>query len=77
MTNVSKPFRAYFATTEDATSTSARVLRVAHSSTDGIEQIGNSQLTNENAPIYNLNGQRIEQLQRGVNIVGGKKMMVK
>lgn len=72
-----KPFRAYFATTEDATSTSARVLRVAHSSTDGIEQIGNSQLTNENAPIYNLNGQRIEQLQRGVNIVGGKKMMVK
>ena len=72
-----KPFRAYFATTEDATSTSARVLRVAHSSTDGIEQIGNSQRTNENAPIYNLNGQRIEQLQRGVNIVGGKKMMVK
>ena len=72
-----KPFRAYFATTEDATSTSARVLRVAHSSTDGIEQIGNSQLTNENAPIYNLNGQRIQQLQRGVNIVGGKKMMVK
>lgn len=72
-----KPFRAYFATTEDATSTSARVLRVAHSSTDGIEQIGNSQLTNENVPIYNLNGQRIQQLQRGVNIVGGKKMMVK
>ena len=25
------------------------------------------------APIYNLQGQRLKQLQRGVNIVGGRK----
>ena len=27
--------------------------------------------------IYNLNGQRLESLQRGINIVGGKKVLVK
>ena len=37
----------------------------------------NSQLTNGNEPIFNLNGQRLEQKQRGVNIVGGRKIVVK
>ena len=43
----------------------------------GIEQIENNELNVENQPIYNLNGQRIKQLQRGVNIVGGKKVLTK
>lgn len=30
-----------------------------------------------NKPIYNLSGQRIKSLQRGLNIVGGKKVYVK
>ena len=31
----------------------------------------------ENAPIYNLAGQRLQKLQKGINIVGGKKIIVK
>ena len=45
--------------------------------TNGIEAISNSQLINGNEPIYNLNGQRLEQKQRGVNIIGGRKVVVR
>ena len=31
----------------------------------------------KNAPIYNLAGQRLQRLQKGINIVGGKKIIVK
>ena len=72
-----KPFRAYFALADESTSASARVLRVANSETDGIETIENGALGIENAPVYNLNGQRLQQLQRGVNIVNGKKIIIK
>jgi hypothetical protein len=34
-------------------------------------------LINGNEPIYNLNGQRLEQKQRGVNIIGGRKVVVR
>lgn len=30
-----------------------------------------------NTPIYNLNGQRMDKLRKGINIVGGKKVFVK
>ena len=71
------PFRAYFANADESTSNAARVLRVARSETDGIVQMESDELTNENQPIYNLNGQRMQQMQRGVNIVGGKKILKK
>ena len=71
------PFRAYFANADESTSNAARVLRVARSETDGIVQMEIDELTNENQPIYNLNGQRMQQMQRGVNIVGGKKILKK
>ena len=29
------------------------------------------------AAIYNLQGQRLSRVQKGVNIIGGKKMLVK
>lgn len=45
--------------------------------TDGVEAIENGQLTIDNAVIFNLAGQRLQKLQRGVNIVGGKKVVVK
>ncbi len=45
--------------------------------TDGVEAIENGQWTIDNAVIYNLAGQRLQKLQRGVNIVGGKKVVVK
>ena len=44
--------------------------------TDGIGIIDNGQLTIDNSPIYNLNGQRVESLQKGINIVNGKKVLV-
>lgn len=71
------PFRAYFANADESTSNAARVLRVARSETDGIVQMESDELINDNQPIYNLNGQRMQQMQRGVNIVGGKKILKK
>ena len=42
---------------------------------DGIRTLSNSPLKDEN--IYNLAGQRIQKMQKGINIVGGKKIVVK
>ena len=42
---------------------------------DGIRTLSNSPLKDEN--IYNLAGQRIQKMQKGINIVGGKKILVK
>ena len=44
------------------------------SSPTGINEVGTMQ-HNPNA-IYNLNGQKVDKLQRGVNIVNGKKIVV-
>lgn len=45
------------------------------SETDGVNEMTNDELEMTN--IYNLAGQRLQKLQRGVNIVGGKKVVVK
>ena len=42
----------------------------------GLRPIDNGELIIDNS-IYNLAGQRLNKMQRGVNIVGGKKMIVK
>ena len=42
----------------------------------GIEAIEHSPLTTDES-IYNLAGQKMSKMQRGVNIIGGKKVMVK
>ena len=39
--------------------------------------VTDSQTDSSTAPIYNLQGQRLCTPQRGVNIVGGKKIIVK
>ena len=44
---------------------------------DGIQSTDKGQLTVDDAVIYNLSGQRISKPQRGVNIINGKKMVVK
>ena len=46
---------------------------------DGIETIDNGQLINDNegAAIYNLAGQRLSKPHRGLNIIGGKKVVIK
>ena len=48
---------------------------VADNST-GIETIHNSQFTVKNS-IYNLQGIRLNGLQKGLNIVNGKKVVIK
>jgi len=70
-----KAYNAYFA--GEATSANALRIVIEGEEATGIEAIDNSQLTTGNEPIFNLNGQRLEQKQRGVNIVGGRKIVVK
>ena len=41
----------------------------------GIRSIDNEQLTIDNAAIYNLAGQRLNKMQKGINIVNGKKVL--
>ena len=43
---------------------------------DGIEEIVNGKLSNSKS-IYTLQGQRIKTLQKGLNIVDGKKILIK
>lgn len=43
----------------------------------GIKAIENGQLAIDGVEIYNIAGQRVSKLQRGVNIVNGKKVLVK
>ena len=42
----------------------------------GLEAIDNEQLTIDNK-IYNLAGQRLQKMQKGINIINGKKVLVK
>ena len=41
----------------------------------GINEIEDGKITVGNASIYNLAGQRLGRIQRGVNIVNGKKIL--
>ena len=43
----------------------------------GIEQIENGELVNADAPVYNLNGQRVSKAAKGVFIKNGRKVIVK
>ena len=48
------------------------------SDADGIQSINNEQLTMDNdKAIFNLAGQRLNKLQKGINIVNGKKVLMK
>ena len=52
--------KAFYFTADDAT---------------GIDTIENGQLTIDNAAIYNIAGQRVSKMQKGINIVNGKKVL--
>lgn len=43
----------------------------------GIEMVNGGWSTVNDQPIYNLAGQRIQKLQKGISIVGGRKVLVK
>lgn len=68
-------YNAYFS--DNATSVNALRIVIEGEEATGIEQIENGASSIGNEPIFNLNGQRLEQKQRGVNIVGGRKIVVK
>ena len=69
----SKGFRGYF----DTPATMEVKGIVFDDIETGIISIENGELTIDNGAIYNLAGQRINRAQKGVNIVNGKKMLVK
>ena len=74
-TSVATPYvnanRAYLT----APTSSAKAFVFGNEAT-GIQSIDNGQETTEGA-IYNLAGQRLSKIQKGINIVGEKKVMVK
>lgn len=67
-----KGMRAYF-----NAPASASVKMYINGIETGIGQIDNEQLTIDNAHIYNIAGQRLTKAQKGVNIINGKKVLVR
>lgn len=66
-------FKAYYLSAPGDTNP-VKTFRFADA--DGIDSIENGQSTNDNA-IYNIAGQRLSKPAKGVNIVNGKKIIVK
>ena len=71
-----KGLRAYFIV-PDAQQQSSGVKLFFNSVEDGIQTIANGQQHLTNSPIYNLAGQRVNNVLKGIYIVNGKKMLVK
>ena len=67
--------KAYLALT-DAQASSVKGFRLDFDEATGINGITPA-LSKGEGVIYNLNGQRVNSLQKGINIVGGKKVLVK
>ena len=73
-TNASiKGFRAYFDLPAGAAAPSISF----EDSTTGIGSFDNGQWTMDNSEVYNLNGQKVQNAQKGLYIVNGKKVVVK
>ena len=68
-----KGFRAYFNTN----GASVKALVFDDGTATRIVTIDNGQLTMDNVDVYNLAGQKLNQVRKGVNIVNGKKVLVK
>ena len=54
----------------------SNIVAIAEGETDGISEIVNGKWSNSKS-IYNLQGQRIKTLQKGLNIVDGRKVWVR
>lgn len=70
---VLSPFRAYLSV--PATSSEAALRISFDGETTGVEAV--KALTDENAVIYDLNGRKLNRLQKGINVVNGVKVFVK
>ena len=42
---------------------------------DGIKDLKDTKELEDSSDIFNLSGQRISQMQKGINIIGGKKVL--
>ena len=42
---------------------------------DDATGINGVEMAGENAPVYNVAGQRLSKMQKGINIVAGKKVL--
>lgn len=71
-----KGLRAYFIV-PDAQQQAPGVKLFFNLIEDGIQTIANGQLSTANSPLYNLSGQRVNNAQKGIYIVNGKKILVK
>ena len=72
-----KGFRAYFQLKE-AAEVKGFELNLGDEYATGIIEIQNSKFKNQDDDvIYNVAGQRLERTQRGINIVSGKKVIIK
>ena len=59
------------------TSGAAKALQIDFGGADGILSVDAKGNVTENGTIYNLAGQRMSKAQKGVNIINGKKVLVK
>jgi len=69
------PYHAYLKVADDASKTQA--LKVIHGGGDGTTGISNVTDSEKPQIIYNLNGQRISTPQKGINIINGRKVIIK
>lgn len=67
------PFRAYI----KAQGSNVKALTVLFGDADGIESLTSSPSPVGEGSIYSLSGQRLSKPQRGVNIINGKKVLIK
>lgn len=66
----------YVSTADAAGTWEIKNFKVNTDSTLGINSVENKKVVSDNA-IYNLAGQRLEKPAKGINIIGGKKIVVK
>ena len=70
-------FRAYFIVETSGESGEVKALSFDFGTATGINTVQGSGFKVQDSKIFNLAGQRMNKVQRGVNIVNGKKVLVK
>ena len=69
--------RGYFIIPEEGANARRVVMGFDDGETTSIQTINVTPNSQQDAPVYNLNGQRLNAPKKGINIVNGKKVLVK
>ena len=69
--------RGYFILPDAAANARGIVMGFDDGETTSIQTINVTPNSQQDAPVYNLNGQRLNTPQKGINIVNGKKVIIK